>query len=179
MVLHLPHAEGGFGVTFNDVTKDAAFYTTTSRFVAWLGAFPQERQQLWLPKDHLRDSSSWSSPPLMLLRDIHSKLIDQYDFETAQRSVYRLRHRSTQGLVLDSALRMVYLSSRRLLVFHYRSSTASLRLPLCGMRALSPMLTLLSSPHSIGSPNRYSATGTGSPSRISNVCLRARVAHNS
>ncbi len=51
MVLHLPHAEGGFGVTFNDVTKDSAFYTTTS----------------------------WSSPPHMLLRDIHSKLIDQYD----------------------------------------------------------------------------------------------------
>jgi hypothetical protein len=24
MVLHLPHAEGGYGVTFNDVTKDAA-----------------------------------------------------------------------------------------------------------------------------------------------------------
>jgi hypothetical protein len=79
MVLHLPHAEGGFGVTFNDVTKDAAFYTSTSRFVAWLGAFPQERQELWLPKDDLRDSSSWSSPPLMLLRDIHSKLINQYD----------------------------------------------------------------------------------------------------
>jgi hypothetical protein len=34
MVLHLPHAEGGYGVTFNDVTKDAAFYTTTSRFVS-------------------------------------------------------------------------------------------------------------------------------------------------
>jgi hypothetical protein len=34
---------------------------------------------LWLPKDDLRDSSSWSSPPLMLLRDIHSKLTDQYD----------------------------------------------------------------------------------------------------
>ena len=33
MVLHLTHAEGGFGVTFNDVTKDVAFYTTTSRFV--------------------------------------------------------------------------------------------------------------------------------------------------
>jgi hypothetical protein len=44
MVLHLPHAEGFFGVPFNCVTKDAAFYTTTSR-----------------------------------LRDIHSKLIDQYD----------------------------------------------------------------------------------------------------
>jgi hypothetical protein len=79
IVLHLPHAEGGFGVTFNDVTKDAAFYTTTSRFVSWLGALPQERQELWLPIDDLRDSSSWSSPPLMLLRDIHSKIIDQYD----------------------------------------------------------------------------------------------------
>ena len=29
LVLHLPHAEGGFGVTFND----AAFYTSTARFV--------------------------------------------------------------------------------------------------------------------------------------------------
>ena len=75
MVLHLPHAEGGFGVTFNDVTKDAAFYITTSRFVAWLSAFPQERQNLWLPKDDLQDSASWSSPPLVLLRDIHSHLI--------------------------------------------------------------------------------------------------------
>jgi hypothetical protein len=58
MVLHLPHADGGFSVTFNDVTKDAAFYTITSRFVAWLGAFSQEGQRLWLPKDDLEDSSS-------------------------------------------------------------------------------------------------------------------------
>jgi hypothetical protein len=34
---------------------------------------------LWLPKDDLRDSSSWASPPLVLLRDIHSKLLTQYD----------------------------------------------------------------------------------------------------
>ena len=34
---------------------------------------------MWLPKDDLRDSSSWSSPPLVLLRDIHSKLLTQYD----------------------------------------------------------------------------------------------------
>jgi hypothetical protein len=79
MVLHLPHAEGGFGVPFNCVTKDAAFYTTTSRFVAWMGAFSQERQKLWLPKDDLRDSSPWSSPPLLLLRDNHSRLLTQYD----------------------------------------------------------------------------------------------------
>jgi hypothetical protein len=51
MVLHLPYTEGDFGVTFNDVTKDTVFYTTTSRFVSWLGAFSQERQELWLPKD--------------------------------------------------------------------------------------------------------------------------------
>jgi hypothetical protein len=28
-----------------------------------------------------RDSSSWSSPPLMLLLDIHSNLITQYDYQ--------------------------------------------------------------------------------------------------
>ncbi len=79
MVLHLPHAEGVFGVTFNDITKDAVFYTTTSRFVAWLGAFSQERQGVWLPKDDLQDSSSWSLSPLLLLRDIHSNLLTQYN----------------------------------------------------------------------------------------------------
>ena len=79
MVLHLPYTEGGFGVTFNCVTKDATFYTTTSRFVVWIGTFSQERQELWLPMDDLRDSSSWSSPPLLLLRDIHFNLIDKYD----------------------------------------------------------------------------------------------------
>jgi hypothetical protein len=81
MCIHLPHAEGGFGVTLNDVTKDAVFYTTTSRFVVWLGVFPQERHKLWLPKDDLRDSSSWSSPSLVHLPDIHSKLLTQYDFK--------------------------------------------------------------------------------------------------
>jgi hypothetical protein len=96
---------------------------------------------------------------------------------TGKRSVHRLRHRSTQGLVLDSSPRMVYLSRRRLLVSPYRRSTVSLRLPLCGMRDLPPMLTLLSSLHSIGSPNRYSSTD--SPSRISNSCLRTRAGRNS
>jgi hypothetical protein len=95
-----------------------------------------------------------------LLHDIHYKLL---------RYVRRIRHRSTQGLVVDSAPRTVSLSSRRLLPSASRSSTASLRLPLCGMRALPPTLTLLPSPHSLGSPNRYSATG--SPSRISNLCF--------
>ena len=79
MVLHLSHAEGGFGVPFNCVTKDAVFYTTTSLFVSWMGAFSQERQRLWLPVDDLQDSSSWTSSPLRLLRDIHVNLISKYD----------------------------------------------------------------------------------------------------
>ncbi len=53
-----------------------------------------------------------------------------------------------------------------------RRLTVSLSLPLWGMRVLSPILLFLSSPHRIGSPNRYSATG--SPSVISNLRLRAR-----
>ncbi len=79
MVLHLPHAEGGFGVTFNDITIDAAFYISTSHFVAWVGAFSQERQGWWLPKDDFQDPSSWSSSPLLLLRDIHSTLLAEYN----------------------------------------------------------------------------------------------------
>jgi hypothetical protein len=75
----LENADGGFGVTFNDVPKDAPFYTTTSRFVAWLGAFSQERQKLWLPNDDLLDSAVWSSPPLVLLRDIHRDLLTNFD----------------------------------------------------------------------------------------------------
>ena len=78
MVLHLSYTEGGFGVSFNDVTKDVTFYITTSRFVTYLGDFSQERQNLWLSKDYLQDPSSWSSSPLLLLRDIHSNLLSEY-----------------------------------------------------------------------------------------------------
>ncbi len=43
-----------------------------------LGLFPRN-VMLWLSKGDLRDSSSWSSPPILLLRDIHVKLLTQYD----------------------------------------------------------------------------------------------------
>ena len=66
-------------MTFNDVTKDSDFYTTTSRFVAWIGYFSQERQGLWLPKDDLEDPFlSWSSSPFLLVPDIHSKIFTDY-----------------------------------------------------------------------------------------------------
>jgi hypothetical protein len=50
MVLHLSHDEGGYGVTVNDVTKDAVFYDyyITLRDLVW--AFSQERYWLWLSK---------------------------------------------------------------------------------------------------------------------------------
>ena len=103
MFLHLPHAEAGFGVTFSDITKDAAFYTSTSRFVVWLVTFPQDRQVIWSPQDDLEDSSSWSSPRLVLLRDIHFTLVADYDCRDsaspqAQPGVRaRVRHSSQDG----------------------------------------------------------------------------------
>ena len=81
MVLYLPHPDGGFCVQCNDITKDVVFYTTTSRFVVWLGPFSQERQGLWLSKDDLKDSSSWSSTPLLVLRDIHNDLVTRYEYK--------------------------------------------------------------------------------------------------
>jgi hypothetical protein len=103
---------------FNCVTKDAAFYTTTSRFVCWIGAFSQARQELWLPKDDLRDSSSWSSP--------QTELPGWYLSAPGDCPPLRIS----------------------------LNSTVSLRLPLRGMRALPPMLVLLSFLHSLRSPSR-------------------------
>ncbi len=58
---------------------NCVIYTTTSRFVACFGVFSQERQGFWFPKDDLKDPSSWSSFPILILRDIHSKLLAEYN----------------------------------------------------------------------------------------------------
>ena len=58
----------------------------------------------------------------------------------------------------QSPARTVSLSSRRFLPSASRRSTVSLRFPFSGMRVLPPILTLLTYPHRIGSPKRYSAT---------------------
>ncbi len=70
--------------------------------------------------------------------------------------MHRLSHRSMLGLVVKPAPRTVFLSSRKLLPSPSHRSTVSLRLHLCGMIALTPMLLLLLSPHSIGLLNRSS-----------------------
>ena len=47
--LCMSHDDDVFGVTFNVIVRSTVFYTSTSRFVSWLGVFPQDRQVLWLP----------------------------------------------------------------------------------------------------------------------------------
>jgi hypothetical protein len=98
-----------------------------------------------LPKDNLRDSSSWSSLPLVLLRDIHDNLIAQYDCKEvcapsqSQSNIgtsVRLRsqdgvsqQQETSPLSLPQLNRLFEVSFPR-------------------MRALSPMLVLLPFLHS-------------------------------
>ena len=81
MVLHLPHAHGGFGVQSNQITRHAAFYTTTARFVAWMGRFSPALQRAWIPTARLDDSSTWVSPPLSMLKEIHHRLLAVYNCE--------------------------------------------------------------------------------------------------
>ncbi len=124
--------------------------------MTFLGPFFQERQDLWLSKDDLKDPSSWSSSPLLLLRDIHSKFLSDYNRkETSSQSQVNV----VSGIVVDSTPRTVSLILRILIPSHSLNSTVVLSLPLCKMRTLSPTMLLLPSPHIIGSPNRYSTTG--------------------
>jgi len=139
MILHLPHADGGFGVTFNAVTKDAAFYTTT--FIPLLDAlspglvlFPRNVRACGCPKMVFR------TRPLGHRPRFYSSVTCTPSFSLTmgvRRSVRRLSHRRKQGLVVDSAPRTVMmLSSRRLLLFFFRSSTGFLKPITCGERML-------------------------------------------
>lgn len=66
MVMHSPHDEGGFGVCANRVSRLGAFYSTKARFVAWLGQFPAEAQDIWL-NDDLAAPEDWQLPGLLQL----------------------------------------------------------------------------------------------------------------
>jgi hypothetical protein len=98
MVLHLPHTEGGVGETFNCITKDTAFYTTTSRLcLGWVLSLRYVRSCGYLKMifgtrphgHHPRLCSFVTFTPRSLTST------------TAKRFVCRLRHRSTQELVID------------------------------------------------------------------------------
>jgi hypothetical protein len=72
---------------------------------------------LWLSKDDLQDSSSWSSPPLLLLRDIHSKFLSDYDCKEA---CVPSQSPTIQGLMVESVPRTVSPSDRRTLLSPFR-----------------------------------------------------------
>jgi hypothetical protein len=136
-----------------------------------LGLSP--RNVKWLSKDDLRDSSSWSSSSLLLLREIHVQLLTQYDFkEVCTRSQSQVNVGTSARLHSQDDVSQ----QPGTVPLSLPSLITSLILPLYGMRGLSPMLTLLSSPHIVRIPNRSSTTG--SPSLTSNLCLRTRVTLN-
>ena len=78
MVMHSPHAEGGWGVCANRVSRLAALWNTKARFVAWLGHLPQEAQAIWLPNNDLAVPEDWQQPGLLQLTKAHAELISKY-----------------------------------------------------------------------------------------------------
>ncbi len=151
MVLHLPHVEGGFGVSFNCVTQDDVFILLLHDLCpGWVISLRHDRSCGCL-------KMIFGTRP----HGHHPRLCSFVTFTpssststTVKRSVRHLRHRSMQELVLDRDPRMVFLRSRRLFLCPFHSSTASLRLLLRGTRALPPLLVLPPSLHSLRSPNK-------------------------
>jgi hypothetical protein len=98
-------------------------------------------------------ASSWSSPPLVLLRDIHNGLIANCDCKDTATPESQPGARVRVGLSSQDGVSQQQEAAPP--GSSFRSSTASMRHPLCGERTL-PTLLLLSSRHRIGSPFRSS-----------------------
>ncbi len=140
--------------------------------MVWFGGFSQERQGFWLSKDYLRDSSSWSSSPLVLLRDIHNSLLTNYDWKD---TVPPQSDPGTGARVgdsqVDSVNRTVIHISRRLIP-SFSNLTVFMRLTSSGERTF-PML----------SPSRsrihwHRSSTCVNPLKISNRHLRSRTVLN-
>jgi hypothetical protein len=90
-----------------------------------------------------QDSCSWSSAPLLLLRDIHSKLLTHYDCKEGcapSQSQAHVGARGGRSSQTESSHQQEAAPSS------FRCSTAPMRHSLCGDRTLS-LLLLLSSRH--------------------------------
>ena len=87
MVLHVQHAIGSFGMQSdgdgdgksNQIKRHAAFYTTTARFVAWMGRVSPTLQSAWIPTAQLSASSTWGSSPRSMLKDSHQHFVGRYN----------------------------------------------------------------------------------------------------
>ena len=56
------HAEGGFGITPNALTRISAFYTSTARFVQWGGQLGEVARSNYFPWVELTDTNTWALP---------------------------------------------------------------------------------------------------------------------
>jgi hypothetical protein len=111
MVIHLPHDHGGFGITSNVISRKAALYTATARFIAFVRTLPLANQSTWLP-DNLGDPSTWTSPPLLAMRSIHEELIANYDCTEDQPSAQQGGSAPAQQAHQHGPTRIVYLSDK-------------------------------------------------------------------
>jgi hypothetical protein len=128
---------------------------------------------LWLSKDDLQDPSSWSSSPLLLLGDIHSNLLVEYNFKEGCTSSESQAHvESNDGISSqDGASQKQEDTSLTI-----PQLNRLMKLTLCGVRTL-PTLLLPSSRHRIRSP--FISSACVHPLKISSKPLRSRTVRNS
>lgn len=75
--IQLPHHLGGLGLTPQQASGIAAFYSAAARFVAWLPTLPHATHWLRAPHD-LAAPSTWTAQNLIALRDTHARLVQEY-----------------------------------------------------------------------------------------------------
>ena len=72
-----PHHHGGYAITPTAAPGLAAFYSATSKFVAFLANLPHG--SAWLhDRQVLADHGTWSNPRLQALVQTHARLIQEY-----------------------------------------------------------------------------------------------------
>ena len=78
MIVELPHHRGGLAITPLPASGIAAFYSATTRLVAWPGSLPQSHSSQWAQNQNLVDSTTWTSSSLASLKTVHSQLLTDY-----------------------------------------------------------------------------------------------------
>jgi hypothetical protein len=67
---------GGLGVTPNEASSIAAFYSVTAQYVSWVHKLPNPA--LWAGGQDLTQHAPWTAPNLHALRDTHARLLQEY-----------------------------------------------------------------------------------------------------